>query len=234
MNFVSISAMALLSSVLYFLIDHNILCLPLFWLLGIATAAIAVKTPRPYKVLPKLLCGFFFVYGFANVFPITTILNSLFLHHFGTPGQAMIVSTEDTAAQYNEHDVRLLHIIVKTADGEDIQTEFDDVGLPTWPIRNQIRIPAVGQVFPVKYIPGAAHNIVVLNEDRATDYGRRQICAAAQTDHQVKRRQYDFSPTNPQYLNDYKNSLRLLYTDCRGSNDDAAERAAEELEQLSH
>ena len=133
------------------------------------------------------------------------VANALFLNAYGTLGSAVVTYEEETSSQLNDQNIWAYDAVVKTADGEDVVAEFDTMSATIYPIRNEIRVPPVGERFVVKYIPGLARNFVIMSD--LSDYGRRQVINEDRGLVEKAAMQFAASPKNPAFVVDYHEAL---------------------------
>lgn len=151
--------MSSLSSIFYFLTRHSLLAMPLFVVLGLVVSFIFAQWRR-HKGWYVLVLPFFLV-GQANVFT-AHIWNALFLERFGTDGTGVITQAAPTASTLNHQPIWHYVARLTTADHQNLTAAFDTLSASIYPIRNAILIPAPGQEFAIRYIPGFPENFVIM------------------------------------------------------------------------
>ena len=207
--------MQILSSVLYFLVHHAIWS---FFLIMIAISLLGrfMIRRRPVFYLFLVLFGFFF--SLANIFT-GHFFNALFLNAFGTPGTAVIVQSEQTNSTLNDQYIWEYHAVMKTADGRDVKITFDTMSASIYPIRNAILIPPEKETFVVKYIPGVERNVVIMSDE--SDYGKQRLIYEARAPVEKAAAQLAVSPSNPEFIAEYRDALQTFLRNQR-ENADAA------------
>ncbi|ASZ13599.1 hypothetical protein KTO58_06195 [Chitinophaga pendula] len=185
-----------LSFVLYFLSHHPVWSFLILLFLGILLTSLIRKWIF-------LLLGF--LGALANIF-LAHYLNAWFLNAYGIKGEAVITRTVDTNSTLNDAPVYDYDVLLKTADGKDVITGFSTMSAAIYPLRNEILIPPQGQFFVVKYIPGYEKNIVVLSDD--SPYGKQRLSALGQENVEKARIQYNASPTNKDFRQQYLAALK--------------------------
>ncbi|MDR2876260.1 MAG: hypothetical protein LBV44_10110 [Methylobacillus sp.] len=194
--------MATLSSILYFFSNHRFLMV-LFTVLMAGLVGVLMARIRKRKAWYVLgMLGF--APGIVLVFTISFI-NALFLNRFGLYGSAVIIHNERTNDRLNKQYIHRYDVVVKTQDGRDVETGFDTMSAPSYPIQNAIYFPPVGERFLVKYIPGAEHNIVIMREESA--FGRNRMMAEDRAPVERARERLKTSPNNPDFKAAYRDEL---------------------------
>lgn len=151
-----------------------------------------------------------FVLGMLNIFT-GQWLNAAFLNAAGVHGTAVIVDSRRTDAMLNNQHIWDYHVVLRTADGEDVTTGFSSLSATIWPIRNAILVPPQGETFVVKYVPGFERNIVIMSDE--SSYGKRRLLAEAQAPVERARRMLEVSPANPDFMSEYRQTLRGFIDD---------------------
>jgi hypothetical protein len=214
--------MQVLSSVLYFLTHHAIWS---FFLIMIAISLLGRLIAKRRPVLYVLLVIFGFLFAMTNIFT-GHFFNALFLNAFGTPGTAVIIHSEQTNSTLNDQYIWDYHAVMKTADGRDVKISFDTMSASIYPIRNSILIPPEGEMFFVKYIPGIEHNVVIMSD--LSDYGKKRLVGLARAPVEKAAAQVAVSPSNPEFIAEYRDALQTFLRDQRDNADPALIRDYEQ------
>jgi hypothetical protein len=188
--------MKILSMLFYFLAHHGAWSFIALLLLGIALSA--WRKTIAYVIIA-------FVLAMLNTFT-GQWLNAWFLARNGVKGTALITFSRQTNSTLNDQYIWAYDVLIQTAEGKDIVTEFSTTTASLYPIRNQIQIPPEGERFVVKYIPGFEKNIVVMVDE--SPYGKRRIVYDNMEAVQKAERQYTASPGNTAFKEAYRNALR--------------------------
>jgi len=187
--------MSILSRVFYFFGHHGLLAFLLLMLIGIL---IFIKRQNVlYIVLAFLL-------GMANVFT-GQFANSLFLNAFGVRSTAVITDAEETSSQLNDQNIWEYQYIVKGLDGEYTKGSFSTTSASLYPIKNEIRIPAPGKPFPVKFIRGYERNIVVLSDESVDGIQSKENELLRPV--QKAKVQYEADPNYQPFVEEYRQAL---------------------------
>jgi hypothetical protein len=193
----------ILSAILYFLTQHRIWSLPLIFLFFTLLGGILSTVTKNPKWLGLFVVGI--ISAMANVF-LSHFVNALFLNAVGVKGSAVIVHSEQTNSTLNDAYIWDYDAVLKTVDGKDVPFSFDTMSASIYPIRNEILIPAQGQLFTVKYVPGFPRNVVILS-DQSTYGIERQITLDLQPVEKAEA-QLAFSPDNPSFNEEYRRALQ--------------------------
>jgi hypothetical protein len=142
--------MGAVSAVFYFLSHHPFLALPLYPVVALAIGAALARLTRwrgwMFLGVPGLIA--------AAVSPFFgSAVNAIFLNAVGTTGSAVIVHSEETSSTLNDNNIWYYQAVVRTADGRNVETDFDTMTAALYPWRNEIQIPPEGERFVVKYVP---------------------------------------------------------------------------------
>ncbi|QNK61355.1 hypothetical protein H7F33_12340 [Pedobacter sp. PAMC26386] len=148
---------------------------------------------------------FCFILAIANVFT-GQFVNAVFLAHYGETGSAVITMAEETSSTLNESPIWDYDVVVKTADGRDVVTDFSTTSASIYPIRNEILIPPKGERFVVKYIKGFEQNIAIMADE--SPYGIKKIIYENLKPLEKARGMYNASPNNKSFRQEYINALR--------------------------
>lgn len=188
--------MTLISMLLYLLNQHPFWMIPVYLAFGIG---MTIWRRNAGWGIATFLAWMFAMFCMQ-------FINAVFLNAVGTRGTAVLIDARQTSSKLNENYVWTYEGVLRTADGRDVAFGFDTMSATLYPLRNAIQIPALGQRFEVKYVPGFARNVVILTD--ASEHGR-----ALQRREDVQavmraRRQYDASPTNPAFIAEYRMALR--------------------------
>ncbi|WP_144640162.1 hypothetical protein [Bordetella genomosp. 13] len=84
------------------------------------------------------------------------------VYRYGTPGQAVIVSSRETGNVYNNRPVLRYAVSLQKADGVRIDTKFDSSDFNVYPSRSEVVYPAAGRPFPVRYLDSRPENFVIV------------------------------------------------------------------------
>jgi len=206
--------MAILSALLYFLTYHPFWSFPLIILFFCAVGVISFIWRKRGSSGYMLLGGF--VVGIFNIFTAHYV-NGLFLNAYGTQGTGVIVQEKQTNSTLNDQYVWEYDVVLKTADGRDVKTMFDTMSATTYPLRNAILIPPKGETFVTKYIPGFERNIVIMSDQSL--YGQRLLINEDLQPVLKAEAQLAVSPTNPEFLEEYREALQTFIDKHHGESD---------------
>ncbi len=163
-------------------------------------------------VLPLLLRGLglfrfvwpiplFILLGVANLL-FGTELNSLLIYRFGAAGRATITGSYATSTQYNNHNVRGHNVLIRTADGQVVETSFEDDDFNIYPPHNRVTYPGQGDEFSVRYVQTWPKDfIIVADDDSPWAHGLR--CAQLRRDVAEAGDKRGFAPDSADYRKAY-------------------------------
>lgn len=188
----------MLSMLFYFFAHHG------GWsFFALMFVGIALSTWR--KTITYVIIAF--VLAILNVFT-GQFVNAIFLNQFGERGSAVITLSKETSSTLNDQYIWDYDVVMKTADGKDVVTEFSTTTASLYPVRNSILIPPDGERFVVKYIPGFEKNIVIMTDE--SSYGRKRIIHENLEPVQKARNQFESSPSNESFRKAYADELRTF------------------------
>lgn len=218
----------LVSVVLYYLTQYRLLS---FFSLVVAGVLLAFYLDKKY---PRFRMHTVLVpiglLGMAGLF-FGSMLNAAYLNQFGTAATAVITSSRETSSKLNEQYIWAHEVLIKTAQGKDVISEFDTMSVSLWPIRNQILIPPEGERFIIKHIPSFPKNIVILSDQ--SEYGLRRLLREEIEPIDRARQRYLASPDNTKFKEQYIELLRQFITRHESSQDvSTVERFKKALNQL--
>lgn len=146
--------------------------------------------------------------GFGGQF-----LNAWFLNKYGVKSTAIITSDVETNSTLNDMYIHDYEAIVKELNGKYSLTFFSTTTAAIYPIENAIRIPGVGESFPVKFIPGYEKNIVILYNE--SEEGKRAVQYSMLAPVNTAKIKYEADRTNKEFVQEYIEALEqyLKYYD---------------------
>ncbi|KFF73204.1 hypothetical protein HX13_22140 [Chryseobacterium sp. P1-3] len=140
-------------------------------------------------------------------------LNAWFLNKYGVKSTAIITSDIETNSTLNDMYIHDYEAIVKELNGKYSPTFFSTTTAAIYPIENAIRIPGVGESFPVKFIPGYEKNIVILYNE--SEEGKRALQYSMLAPVNTAKIKYEADRTNKEFVQEYIEALEqyLKYYD---------------------
>ena len=121
--------------------------------------------------------------------------------------------------------------VLKTADGREVSLQFSTTSVAIYPVRNEILIPPENDPFIVKYIPGFERNIVIMCDE--SNYGKQRKIERDLAPVQKAAGQYAVSPTNQEFIKEYRSALQGFLRRHRNDADpDLIRECEEKLESL--
>ena len=195
--------MGAISAVFYFLGHHPFLAMPLYPLVAWAIGALLARLTRSrgwmFLGVPGLIL--------AAMSPFFgSAVNAMFLNAVGTTGSAVIVHSEETSSTLNDNNIWYYQVVVRTADGRNVETDFDTMTAALYPWRNEIQIPPEGERFVVKYVPGYPRNIAIMVDQSA--YGRKRLIAQDREPVETATAKLEAAPDDPKFRDDLRQALR--------------------------
>ncbi len=199
--------MAVLSSVLGFLVRHRFALLPVLIGAGLILGMIRVAGSgeggkKRLRIAPWLLIPL----GLVNVL-CGPHLNGAMLHDHGIDAAAVITSSEETGVEYNDQRVQRHHVAMRPPGGEAIEGAFDDMDFNVYPSGNSVSYPMQGEPFTVRFLPGAPDNFVIVADDRSP-YARRVTCDEPLEKLGDAARKLDFEPGSAAFRAAYDRALQ--------------------------
>jgi hypothetical protein len=121
-------------------------------------------------------------------------------------GSAVIVHSEETSSTLNDNNIWYYQAVVRTADGRNVETDFDTMTAALYPWRNEIQVPPEGERFVVKYIPAFPRNIAIMVDQSA--YGRKRLIALDMEPVETAAAKLEAAPDDPKFRDDLRQALR--------------------------
>ncbi|KFF20828.1 hypothetical protein [Chryseobacterium sp. JM1] len=183
--------MIFISKILFFTSHHGfytvVILLAFFSLLSFVTKKAWFLAP----IIPLAILN-----GVAGQY-----LNAWFLNKYGIESTAIITSDVETNSTLNDMYIHDYEAIVKKQDGKFTSTFFSTTSATIYPIENAIRIPAMGQNFPVKYIPRYEKNIVILYDQ--SEEGSNRLKYEKLAPIESAKIKYEADRTNKEFIEEY-------------------------------
>ncbi|WP_223650119.1 hypothetical protein [Hymenobacter psoromatis] len=160
-----------------------------FLLATLATPAIPLtfllfkNAPRWVYRLLFLLLGL----GVLNLF-FGPGLASRLVYGAGIVGTGEVVSTYATTTQVNYRNVMGYRVLLHTAQGQTLETTFNDMSFPAYPNRWSSTYPGQGEKFGTRYLPDYPRDFVVLTNDDSPWAHGRQCAALLDSLHEARTR----------------------------------------------
>ncbi|QIY90462.1 hypothetical protein FOB44_07220 [Chryseobacterium gallinarum] len=195
--------MVFISKILFFMSHHGfytvVILFAFFGLLSYLTKKAWFLAP----IIPLAILN-----GFGGQF-----LNAWFLNKYGVKSTAIITSDVETNSTLNDMYIHDYEAIVKELNGKYSPTFFSTTTAAIYPIENAIRIPGVGESFPVKFIPGYEKNIVILYNE--SEEGKRALQYSMLAPVNTAKIKYEADRTNKEFVQEYIGALEqyLKYYD---------------------
>ncbi|AKK73703.1 hypothetical protein OK18_14800 [Chryseobacterium gallinarum] len=195
--------MVFISKILFFMNHHGfytvVILFAFFGLLSYLTKKAWLLAP----IIPLAILN-----GFGGQF-----LNAWFLNKYGVKSTAIITSDVETNSTLNDMYIHDYEAIVKELNGKYSPTFFSTTTAAIYPIENAIRIPGVGESFPVKFIPGYEKNIVILYNE--SEEGKRALQYSMLAPVNTAKIKYEADRTNKEFVQEYIEALEqyLKYYD---------------------
>jgi hypothetical protein len=195
--------MGAVSAVFYFLGHHPFLAMPLYPLLTLAIGAGLARLTRSRGWMLLGVAGL--VMAAMSPF-FGSAVNAMFLNAVGTTGSAVIVHSEETSSTLNDNNIWYYQAVVRTADGRNVETDFDTMSAAIYPWRNEILIPREGERFVVKYVPAFPRNIAIMVDE--SPYGQQRQIARDREPVETAVAKLEAAPDDPKFRDDLRQALR--------------------------
>ncbi len=106
--------------------------------------------------------GFPLIFGFA--FLGSTIATNL-VYHYGVTGEAIVTGRFGTGAMYNDEPVEGYRVLIRTGQGDTVETGFQSDSFNVYPTSNEVTYPSSGVTFTVRYLPDYPKDFVIISND---------------------------------------------------------------------
>ncbi|WP_223652428.1 DUF3592 domain-containing protein [Hymenobacter psoromatis] len=185
--------MQLVAHLVYWYSTHALYCMPVAAvlipavLLGTRSLPAGVQQALTGMVIGLAVLTFFTIFA-------GSWLAGWLVYRVGETGQGEVVSTYATSVQYNNHDVRGHHVLLRTQTGQTVATSFEDDNFNVYPPANSVNYPDVGEKFTARYLPAYPQDFVIITNDNSP-YAHGKQCAALLDSLQEARRTHEFDLT---------------------------------------
>ena len=147
---------------LVFMARYRFLMMPALILCGVLVAVLGSGKQRPSRrwiLMPALI-------GVAVLnLTLGTWVSGSVIYAVGDEGKATITGSRGTGTVYNSHRVRAYDVLIRTVDGQTVETGFEDDDFNVYPHHNATTYPGKGDEFNVRYLKGFPADFVILGED---------------------------------------------------------------------
>ncbi len=150
------------------------------------------------------------------------------LYRCGTTGAATVTGSYATSDQYNNQNVTGYNVLIRTAAGRVVKTDFEDDDFNVYPSPwNSAVYPGPGDDFNVRYLPMFPGNFVIVAND-GSPWAEQNRCRDINAAGSAAESAYDFDKTDHADRAAFIDALQsVLATKCYDGEDD---RAADQQE----
>lgn len=145
--------------------------------------------------------GFAVVLAVVNLIFGTDIADRL-IYHAGVAGSGVVTASRATASQYNSRTVFAYTVLIRAADGNVVETEFESWDFNVYPHQNLTTYPGRGDVFTVRYLKHAPQTFVIVADDDSP-WARGLRCGALNRSVGDAAAKANFAPDNASYKDAY-------------------------------
>jgi hypothetical protein len=188
------------SNLLQYLSQHVFLILALSVIIMTIGFMVLIKKRPVFLVMLFLLP----VFGVVNLF-CSAGWNAKYVYENGVEGDAVVTSIEPTNNYMNNVQVFKYHCTIKTATGKQVKAVFENNLDLLYPQDEPGALPAVGEIFKVKYIPTDEDNFVIL-----TNKDPKQKCMKLLENITAAQALYQLDKTNPENKRAYKTEINIF------------------------
>jgi hypothetical protein len=147
-------------------------------------------------------------YSIINI-PFGAAIATALLYHTGEKGVAQVTSTYKTSTQYNNHRVIGYKVLLKTKEGETIETGFEDDDFIVYPHHNSVTYPDENVTFTVHYLPQFPRDFVIISNDDSP-WASGMNCSKLTTKLYEARARYNFDKTCLKFRKEYIQAINAL------------------------
>lgn len=127
-----------------------------------------------------------------------TWISGILVYVIGAEGEATITGSRGTGTVYNSHHVRAYDVLIRTADGQTVESGFRDDDFNVYPHHNATTYPSEGDEFNVRYLQHFPSDFVILGEDDSP-WARGMRCSRLAGIRYKAERKLSFAPNVASY-----------------------------------
>jgi hypothetical protein len=92
-------------------------------------------------------------------------LCAVLVHEFGSKAPAIVTGTYATGDSYNDRQVMGHNVLIRTSDGQTVETSFQDDDFNVYPPQNSVYYPQDGDRFNVSHVRRFPTDFVIIMDD---------------------------------------------------------------------
>jgi hypothetical protein len=193
--------------VLHALVSWRFFLVPVFIMVPVfAMVARAGSASRRGLVWSILAIPIGVVLGVGNVIAGPE-LSATLIHRFGNQGQAILTGSFDTGNVYNDRRVMGHNVLIRTTNGQTIETRFEDDDFNVYPQDDSVYYPQEGDRFNVSYLERYPSDFVIISDDDSP-WAKALRCSelqSAMNEADSKRR---FAPDSSAFRKSYEDATQ--------------------------
>jgi hypothetical protein len=138
-------------------------------------------------------------------------LSVTLIHRYGVPGEATVTGTYATDISYNDRRVMGHKVLIRTSDGQTVESSFEDDDFNVYPPANGVYYPQDGDRFNVSHLQQYPSDFVIISDDDSPwAHGLRcRGLMSAVREADAKRR---FARDSAAYANAYDDAVKAAQT----------------------
>jgi hypothetical protein len=156
---------------------------------------------RPLVMIPLGI-----ILGIGNVLAGPD-LAAVLIHSFGMQAQATVTGTYATGSIYNDRQVMGHNVLIRTSDGQNVETSFEDDDFNVYPPANGVTYPQDGDQFNVSHLKGYPADFVIISND-SSPWARSLRCYDLMSARRQADNKRQFVPESVPYRKAYEDAVQ--------------------------
>lgn len=159
------------------------------------------------------------ILGVGNVL-VGPDLAAVVIHSFGAQAQAVMTGTYATDNIFNGRQVMGHNVLIKTADGQNVEASFEDDDFNVYPPANGVIYPQDGDRFNVSYLKGHPADFVIISDDDSP-WAKRLRCDDLMSTVRQADKKRQFAPEATPYRKAYEDAVQAARAAGCATDDDS-------------
>jgi hypothetical protein len=147
-------------------------------------------------------------------------LSATLIHRYGNQGQAIVTGSFDTGNVYNDRRVMGHNVLIRTANGQTVETRFEDDDFNVYPSDNDVYYPQEGDHFNVSYLEGYPSDFIIIADDDSP-WAKALRCTELESAVREAESKQRFAPDSSTYRKSYDDAAQAAKAaGCSTTSDD--------------
>lgn len=136
-------------------------------------------------------------------------VDGMLFNSIGQRGDAIVTKVSATNSRHNNSTIMRHDVVIKSADGANVDTYFETWDFNTYPAANTVRYPQQGQQFRVLYLPSFPTSFLILT-DEDSPYSKQIDCSKLGNELNAAAVKLKFDPKNAKYQLDFEEATKQM------------------------